>query len=793
MAENKVAMVLPMVALRGLTVFPDMVIHFDVGREKSVAALEEAMMNNQLICVAAQKDVQVMDPGIDDIYRVGTVGRVKQIIKLPGLNIRLLMEGLYRVRIVELTKTDPYLEALVEKDAAIYEPNAQTEAYAKTAVALLKDYAKVNGKISAETLGVIGGMKDPGRLADLIATNVFGSYSEKQEILEIFDPQQRLEKLVEMLNHLIEVAKIEQQINQKVKQQIDKVQREYYLNEQLHAIQQELGDKDITGEVEELEERLKNTPVSDEAREKAEKELSRMKKMAPGTPETSVIRSYVEWILDLPWGKETEDNHDLTRAEQILNEDHYGLDKVKERVLEYLAVCNLTGSMRGPILCFVGPPGVGKTSIAKSIARALDRKFVRMSLGGVRDEAEIRGHRRTYIGAIPGNIISSIRQAGTKNPVFLLDEIDKMSSDFRGDPSSAMLEVLDPEQNADFRDHYMEMAFDLSHVMFIATANTTDTIPQPLLDRMEVIRIAGYTPDEKHAIAQKYLYPKQLALHGLKKSNFAITSEGYDTLIESYTREAGVRSLERAIANACRKAAREVAQYGKKKVTLTPRTAEKLLGPAIYHRTPADTAGQSGIATGLAWTALGGETLMVEVAIVPGSGKLELTGQLGDVMKESAQAAVTLVRAHATQWGVDPEFYKKVDMHIHVPEGAIPKDGPSAGVTMTTAIVSALTDIPVRSDVAMTGEITLRGRVLPIGGLKEKSLAAYREGITTVIIPEDNRRDLAEIPENVREQIRFVPAKDILKVLSTALTKPLHAYRTEQTEQNVQENANGEN
>ena len=786
MPDSKIAMVLPLVALRGLTVFPDMMIHFDVGREKSVAALEEAMVGNQLICVAAQKDVKIKDPGQDDIYSVGTVGRIKQIIKLPGMNIRLMMEGLYRVRIVELTKQEPYLEALVEKDATVYETTAETEAYARSAVTLLKEYAKINGKISSETLGVISDVKDPGSLADLIATNVLSSYTEKQEILELFDPKVRLEKLIEILNHLIEVVKIEQQINQKVKQQIDKVQREYYLNEQLRAIQSELGDKDIGGEVEELQARLDKTPVSDEARQKAEKELSRMKKMTAGTPETSVIRSYVEWILDLPWGVETQDNQDLTRAQQILEEDHYGLEKVKERVLEYLAVCNLTGAMKGPILCFVGPPGVGKTSIAKSIARALDRKFVRMSLGGVRDEAEIRGHRRTYIGAIPGNIISSIKQAGTCNPVFLLDEIDKMASDFRGDPSSALLEVLDPEQNSDFRDHYMEMAFDLSRVMFIATANTTDTIPQPLLDRMEVIRIAGYTPDEKRAIAKRYLYPKQLAAHGLKKSNFTITDDGYDTLIESYTREAGVRTLERTIAAACRKAAREVAQYGKKKITLTPRTAQKMLGPAMYHRTPPDTAGQSGIATGLAWTALGGETLMVEVAVVPGSGKLELTGQLGDVMKESAHAAVTLVRAHAQQWGVDPDFYKKLDMHIHVPEGAIPKDGPSAGVTMTTAIVSALTGIAVRSDVAMTGEITLRGRVLPIGGLKEKSLAAYREGISTVIIPSDNRRDLVDVPDNVREHIHYVPANSIEKVLETALSAPLRPRSVQEHDEEKQ-------
>ena len=773
MANQRTGLVLPTVALRGLTVFPDMVLHFDVGREKSVAALDEAMLDNQLICVITQRDAEVMDPKREDLYDVGTVGKIKQVIKLPGMNIRLLVEGLYRVHVKDFIKETPYLETYVEKENVEYPVTMELEAYAKQATNMLREYARTNGKISGETLNVISGVKDPGRLADLIATNVLGSYSEKQEILELFNPEERLIRIIEKLEHLTEVAKIEQQINSKVKQNIDKVQREYYLNEQLRAIQSELGDKDITGEVEELEQKLAETPVSDEAREKAEKELGRMKKMTAGSPETAVIRSYVEWILDLPWGKETVDNHDLNRAESILEEDHFGLEKVKERVLEYLAVCKQTGAIRGPILCFVGPPGVGKTSIAKSIARALDRKFVRMSLGGIRDEAEIRGHRRTYIGAIPGNIISLMKQAGTMNPVFLLDEIDKMASDFRGDPASAMLEVLDPEQNFDFRDHYMEMSFDLSKVMFIATANTTDTIPRALLDRMEVIQIAGYTPDEKHAIAEKYLYPKQLKAHGLKKGNFSITSAGYDTLIESYTREAGVRTLERTIATCCRKVTREIVQHNKKRVVLTPKTAEKILGPALFHRNPPDTAGQSGIATGLAWTALGGETLVVEVASIPGTGRLELTGQLGDVMKESAHAAVTLVRAHATEWGIDPDFYKTTDLHIHVPEGAIPKDGPSAGITITTAIVSALTGIPVRNTVAMTGEITLRGRVLPIGGLKEKSLAAFREGIKTVIIPKDNERDLADVPEKVKEAIDFVPVTDIEFVLQKALTRRL--------------------
>nr|WP_122011861.1 endopeptidase La [Maliibacterium massiliense] len=766
---KRINLVLPLLPLRGLTVFPDMMLHFDVGREKSVAALEEAMLGNQLIFLCAQKDMQVEAPRPEDIEQVGTVARVKQLLKLPGLTIRVLVEGLYRARSVEYVRQEPYYEALVEKEPAQQATTPLVEAYMRNVAQAFASFAKINGKISSETIATISSVNDPGQFADLIAANVLTKQEDKQAILEKFDPAARLELLLSMIQREIEVAEIEKQINARVKKQIDEVQREYYLNEQLKAIQKELGDKDISEEADEYKEKIEKAGLSAEAREKALKELDRLRKMSPGTPETSVIRTYLDWIVELPWQVETTDNQDLSRAEEILNEDHYGLDKVKERVLEYLSIRQLTGSMKGPILCFVGPPGVGKTSIAKSIARALDRKFVRMSLGGVRDEAEIRGHRRTYIGAIPGRIISSIKTVGTRNPVFLLDEIDKMASDFRGDPASAMLEVLDPEQNFDFRDHYMEMAFDLSDVMFIATANSLDTIPQPLMDRMEIIRIAGYTQQEKHAIARRFLIPKQLAEHGLKKSNLLISDEALDLVIDGYTREAGVRSLERQIAALCRKAARRVAQEGKKRLSVTPRTLEQYLGVQQYFRLPPEKHLAPGIATGLAWTQLGGETLSIEVAVLPGSGRLELTGQLGDVMKESARAGMTLVRAHARDWGIDPDFYKDKDLHIHIPEGAIPKDGPSAGITMATAIVSALTGIPVRGDVAMTGEITLRGRVLPIGGLKEKSLAAHRAGMQTVLIPVDNEKDLEEVPQNVRGAVKFVLVSAFSQVLKHAL------------------------
>ena len=633
-----------------------------------------------------------------------------------------------------------------------------------------EEYVKLSNKVTHETFASVSSVEDPGQISDIIASNVLLRLEDKQGVLECSDVAKRLEKVLVILGNEIEILQIERAINQRVRKQMDKSQREYYLREQIKAIQKELGEKEtIVQEADELKKRLDETPVSQEAREKAEKEIARMSKMSMGSPEISVVRSYVEWILDLPWEKHTEDEIDLARVQKTLDEDHYGLTKVKDRVIEYLAVCKLTGGMRGNILCFVGPPGVGKTSVASSIAKALGRSFVRMSLGGVRDEAEIRGHRRTYIGAIPGRIISSVKQAKSMNPVFLLDEIDKMSSDFRGDPASAMLEVLDPEQNATFRDHYLDIAFDLSQVMFITTANTADTIPRPLLDRMEVIQLSSYTEDEKLGIALKHLLPKQLAKHGQKPSNLVIEAQAMRNIISNYTMEPGVRTLERKIADICRKAAREMAEHGRRRIRVRPGSLHKYLGPERYRRDTASERDDVGVVTGLAWTPSGGQTLIVEATPMRGDGKLELTGHLGDVMKESARAGLSYIRSKAEELGIDPAFYTNTDLHVHIPEGAIPKDGPSAGITMATAIISALSKRPVRRTVAMTGEITLRGRVLPIGGLKEKALAAHRAGIKKVIIPAENQKDLEEIPENVRKDIRFLLASDLDDVLETAL------------------------
>jgi ATP-dependent Lon protease len=615
-------------------------------------------------------------------------------------------------------------------------------------------------------------VEDPGQLADIIAANILVKMEDKQNILEAFDVQERLEKLYDILVREIQILEIERRINQRVKKQVDKLQREYYLREQLKAIQKELGERDgISDEIEEYQKLIEQANLPKEAYEKALKELDRLSKMPPGSAEVGVIRTYLDWIVELPWNVETEDNLDLKNAARILDEDHYGLTKVKERVLEYLAVHQLTRHMKGPILCFVGPPGVGKTSIARSIARALNRKFVRMSLGGVRDEAEIRGHRRTYVGAIPGRIISYMKQAGSKNPVFLFDEIDKMSSDFRGDPASALLEVLDAEQNYAFRDHYLELPFDLSKVMFLTTANTLDTIPRPLLDRMEVIQIPGYTEEEKLHIASRYLIPKQEKQHGLKEGSINIPERVIRDIINHYTREAGVRNLERHIASICRKAARRILETKQERVRITSGNLKKYLGIPIFSYKKADQQPQVGIATGLAWTAVGGDTLAIEVATMPGTGKLVLTGQLGDVMKESAHAGFSYIRSKARDFGIDPNFYNNMDIHVHVPEGAIPKDGPSAGITMTTAIISALTGIPARSDVAMTGEITLRGRILPIGGLKEKVLAAHRAGISKVIIPSENEKDLVDIPDNIKRKVKIVLVDHMEQLLEHALVE----------------------
>ena len=767
--------VLPMVALRGLVIFPFMVLHFDVGRDKSIAALEEAMANDQMIFLCAQKDIKVEEPEKEDIFEIGTISKIKQVLKLPGDNIRVLVEGVSRAKINEYIDTENFFTVGVEVyDEAILdkEPDVRTEALMRTVLGMFEKYAKQSNKISSEAIMSVSEVKDPGQLSDLVASNIVYKFDDKQRILECFNVDERLENLIEILSRELEIAGIENEISRSVKKQIDKSQKEYYLREQMKAIQKELGEGEtLQSEVEELREKISKTNLSEEARKKAEKELSRMEKMSVGSPEVGVIRSYLDWILALPWGTQTEDNMDLMHAAKVLNEDHYGLEKVKERIVEYLAVRKMKNDMRGPILCFVGPPGVGKTSIARSIARALDRKFVRTSLGGVRDEAEIRGHRRTYIGAIPGRIISSIKQAASSNPVFLFDEIDKMSSDFRGDPASAMLEVLDPEINNTFRDHYLDMDFDLSKVMFLTTANSTETIPRPLLDRMELIELSSYTENEKVEIAKRHLVKKQCAEHGLKDGMLEFADSAIAEIVEGYTSESGVRNLERNIATVCRKAAREILETGTASLRITRNNLTRYLGVPRYRRKMAEESDRTGVVTGLAWTAVGGQTLPVEAMVMDGTGKIELTGHLGDVMKESARAGISYIRSKHNELGIEKDFYEKKDIHIHCPEGAIPKDGPSAGITMATAVVSALTDKPVRRDTAMTGEITLTGNVLPIGGLKEKVLAAMRAGIKTVIIPKENEKDLTELPPTVRRKLKFILADDVMQVFENSIIK----------------------
>ena len=767
--KNTEPVSLPMLPLRGLMVFPHMVLHFDVGRKKSVAALEQAMEENQRIFLVAQRDMDVDDPCIDDIYHVGTIASVKQVLRLPGDNVRVLVEGKSRAILRAVTQEDPYFEGALDEVTEQGTPvSIETDALLRTAHHYFEEYCKTSGRITGETMQSVLEIEDPGQLADIIAANVLSKVEDRQQVLEEFDELARLESVCALLVRETELAGVEKKVQARVRKQIEQNQKDYFLREQIKAIQTELGDKDAT-DVEDLRERLAKTPMNDEARDKATRELERLSRMAPGSPEIGVSRTYIEWLLDLPWGKTTPDNLDLKRARRILAEDHYGLEEVKQRVIEYLAVCRIKNNMKGPVLCFVGPPGVGKTSIAKSIARALGRKFVQMSLGGVRDEAEIRGHRRTYIGAIPGRIISSIKQAGTMNPVFLFDEIDKMASDVRGDPASAMLEVLDSAQNDAFRDHYLEAPFDLSGVMFITTANSVDTIPRPLLDRMELIEVSGYTEDEKLNIAKRHLLPKQIEEHGLEPKSVRISDKVMRSLIRGYTLEAGVRRLQRTIGKVVRKSAVEMIDENVDTVTVTQEKLEKFLGAPRFRYEKAGKKPEVGVVNGLAYTVVGGDTLQIETTTMPGTGVLELTGSLGDVMKESARAARSYVRAHAVEFGIDPEFYKKLDIHIHVPEGAVPKDGPSAGVTMTTALVSALTGIAVKQNVAMTGEITLRGRVLPIGGLKEKLLAAHRAGIDTVLIPKENLKDLEEVPANVREALTIIPAEDVHTVLETAL------------------------
>ena len=769
MPARKKTISLPVLALRGLMVFPHMVLHFDVGRNKSVAALEEAMMEGQRIFLVAQKDAEADDPGVEELCRVGTIAAIKQVMNLPGDNLRVLVEGEKRGILQSITQEEPYLRGNIKPDEGkIDGDEVELQALVRATQDFFETYAKTSLRVSQETVASVKDVDAADQIADIIAANILTRMEDRQAILEEMDVKRRLETLCGILARETELAGVEKQVQARIKKQIEKNQKDYYLREQIKAIQTELGDTEAT-DTDDLRERMEKTPLNEEARQKCEKELDRLARMAPGTPEVGVSRTYIEWILDLPWGKTTADNLDLKRARKVLAQDHYGLEKVKERIVEYLAVLRMKQDMKGPILCFVGPPGVGKTSIVRAIAQAVGRKFVQMSLGGVRDEAEIRGHRRTYIGAIPGRIIAGIKQAGTMNPVFLFDEIDKMSHDMRGDPASALLEVLDAEQNENFRDHYMELPFDLSKVMFITTANSVDTIPGPLLDRMEIIEVPSYTEEEKLQIAKRHLLPKQIEAHGLQPKTVKVSDKVLRSLIEGYTREAGVRTLERTVAKVVRKAAVTMLDTDVTEVTVTPAKLKEYLGAVRYVRGMPEKEPRIGVVNGLAYTTVGGEMLEVECAIMPGKGSLQLTGQLGDVMKESAEAAFTWVRAHSAELGLKDDFYKDKDIHIHVPEGAVPKDGPSAGVTMVTALTSVLTGIPVRQDVAMTGEITLRGRVLPIGGLKEKTLAAYRAGIRTLLIPKENVKDLEEIPPHVLSQFRVVAAEKIDDVLTTAL------------------------
>lgn len=766
---------IPLLPLRGLLVYPSMVLHLDVGRDKSVQALEQAMMDDNEVFLVSQKEINIDEPTTEDVYDVGTVATVKQMVKLPNGTNRVLVEGLYRASIDHITEGEEYYQADIIKLDDVHEDANEEEALMRTLLSQFEQYVKVSKKVSQETYNTVSDIDDPSHLADLISSHLPIKIKDKQSILEIENVKARLKHLIEIIGNERDVLQIEQKIGQHVKKSMEKTQKEYYLREQMKAIQSELGDKDgKSGEVAQLREKIQEAQMPERVEAIAEKELGRYEKVPQSSAESSVIRNYIEWLVALPWSNETEDNLDVTHAEKILDEDHYGLEKVKERVLEYLAVQQLTQSIKGPILCLVGPPGVGKTSLAKSISRAINRHFVRISLGGVRDEAEIRGHRRTYIGAMPGRIIQGMKRAETVNPVFLLDEIDKMASDFRGDPSSAMLEVLDPEQNSTFSDHFIEEHYDLSKVMFVATANTMTSIPGPLLDRMEVISIAGYTEVEKLHIAKEHLLPKQIKENGLTKSQIQFKEQAILKLIRRYTREAGVRNLERQLASVCRKAAKIIVAKEKKRVIVTENQLEELLGRPLFRYGQAELEDQVGAATGLAYTAAGGDTLSIEVSIYPGKGNLTLTGKLGDVMKESAQAAFSYIRSRADDLHIDPEFVEKNDIHVHVPEGATPKDGPSAGITMATALVSALTGRPVRKEVGMTGEITLRGRVLPIGGLKQKSLSAHRAGLSTIIIPAENEKDLEDIPESVREGLTFIPVKHLDEVLDQALAAENH-------------------
>jgi ATP-dependent Lon protease len=771
--------VVPLLPLRGVIVFPCMTVPLEVGRDRSIAALEDAMINNRLVMLASQKQARLNEPAPTDIFAVGTLSEIRQLAKYPDGTIRVLVEGVERARILEYVQTDPFYKVKVEDLSVSERMTKELEALMRSVLSYFESYIRLGKKIPAEILASVQIVEDPGRLADDIAAHLPLRPEDKQSILEAASPKVRLERLCGILLKEIEILELERKINTRVRKQMERTQKEYYLREQMKAIQRELGERDEKqSEAEEYRDKIKDKDLPDEVEEKAMRELDRLEKMPPMAAEAVVVRTYIDWLLALPWTSETKDRLDIEEAAKILDEDHYGLEKVKERILEFLAVRQLTSEPKGPILCFVGPPGVGKTSLGKSIARALGRKFVRFSLGGIRDEAEIRGHRRTYVGALPGRIIQAMRQAGSKNPVILLDEIDKMSSDFRGDPASALLEVLDPEQNVAFSDHYIEVPYDLSDVMFITTANLLYSIPRPLLDRMETITIPGYTEEEKIQIGKGFLVPKQRKENGLNEYDVTISDHALKAVIRNHTREAGVRGLERGISSILRKIAREVVtkDLSEFETTVDEDDVLRYLGVPKYRYGVVESQDRVGVATGLAVTEAGGDVLAIEVSVMTGTGKLMLTGKLGDVMKESAQAAFTYIRARAEDLNINPGFYQNCDVHVHVPEGAIPKDGPSAGTAMGVALASALTRCPVRCDVAMTGEITLRGRVLAVGGVKEKVLAAHRAGVFTVILPSENRNDIEEIPENVLDNVQTLFVEHMDEVLEFALRKDSMDY-----------------
>ncbi len=763
--------VLAVLPLRDIVVFPHMIVPLFVGREKSVRALEAVMKDDKQILLVAQKNASQDDPSAEDIFRVGTVSTILQLLKLPDGTVKVLVEGGRRAKISSFKETESFFEATIEPMPDQGGDKKDLEALGRTVVSQFEQYIKLNKKIAPEVLVSLNQIEEPSKLADTVASHLNLKIPEKQDLLEIARISERLERVFGHMESEIGVLQVEKRIRNRVKRQMEKTQREYYLNEQLKAIQKELGEgEDGKDENAELETRIKKTKLSKEAREKAVAELKKLRTMSPMSAEATVVRNYLDWMLSIPWKKRSKVNNDVVAAEKILEADHYGLEKVKERIIEYLAVQARSPKVRGPILCLVGPPGVGKTSLGKSIAKATGRNFVRMSLGGVRDEAEVRGHRRTYIGSMPGKVIQGMKKAKTSNPLFLLDEVDKLGQDWRGDPSSALLEVLDPEQNSTFADHYLEVDYDLSDVMFVTTANSL-RMPQPLLDRMELIRIPGYTEDEKVEIAKRHLFTKQSEAHGLKKEEWSLSEDALRDLIRYYTREAGVRNLEREIANLARKAVKEIVTKKTAKVSITRKNLEKYAGVKKHRYGETEAEDMVGVVTGLAWTEVGGEILTIELVMLPGKGNVKQTGKLGDVMQESVSAALSYVRSRSIKFGIKPTLFEKRDIHVHVPEGATPKDGPSAGVAMATSIVSILTGIPVRRDVAMTGEITLRGRILPIGGLKEKLLAALRAGITTVFIPKDNEKDLAEIPDNVKKLLKLVPVADVDEVIAQALAR----------------------